>query len=70
MKDFERIKDRYEKHYVRDDQLDRYVALGVITQAQAEEIRGADAPQPPAGDYVVTQAEIDAAYREGVNEYE
>ena len=36
---FERIKDRYLMGYVRDDQLDRYVTLGVITEMQASEIR-------------------------------
>ena len=38
---FEKIKERYLKNYVRDDQLDRYVALGVITLEQAAEIRAA-----------------------------
>lgn len=38
---FEKIKERYLKNYVRDDQLDRYVALGVITAEQATEIREA-----------------------------
>ena len=38
---FERIKGRYLMGYIRDDQLARYVALGVITEAQAEEIRAA-----------------------------
>ena len=37
---FEKIKERYEKYYIRDDQLARYVSLGVITQEQAEEIMG------------------------------
>lgn len=36
---FEKIRDRYLKNYVRDDQLDRYVTLGVLTLEQAEEIR-------------------------------
>ena len=40
---FEKIKERYLKNYVRDDQLDRYVALGVITLEQAAEIRAAKA---------------------------
>lgn len=40
---FEKIKERYLKNYVRDDQLDRYVALGVITAEQAAEIRAAKA---------------------------
>lgn len=37
---FEKIKERYEKYYIRDDQLARYVALGVISQEQADEIKG------------------------------
>ena len=37
---FEKIKERYEKYYIRDDQLARYVELGVITQEQADEIMG------------------------------
>ena len=36
---FERIKQRYLKGYVRDDQLDRYVTLGVISSEQAQQIR-------------------------------
>lgn len=40
MTTFERLKDRYDKHYIRDDQLARYVTLGVITQEQADEIKG------------------------------
>lgn len=38
---FEKIKARYLKNYIRDDQLDRYVSLGVLTQAQADEIKAA-----------------------------
>ena len=41
---YEDIKTRYEKGYIRDDQLDRYVALGVITDEQAEEIKTGVAP--------------------------
>ena len=37
---FEKLKERYQKYYIRDDQLDRYVALGVITEEQADEIKG------------------------------
>ena len=37
---FEKIKERYEKHYIRDDQLARYVSLGVISQDEADEIQG------------------------------
>lgn len=35
---FERIRDRYRKNYIRDDQLERYVALGVITREQADSL--------------------------------
>lgn len=35
---FEKIKERYEKFYIRDDQLERYVALGVITREQADSL--------------------------------
>lgn len=37
---FENIKARYERGWIRDDQLQRYVSLGVITQAHADEIAG------------------------------
>lgn len=37
---FESIKARYDRGWIRDDQLQRYVSLGVITQAQADEIAG------------------------------
>lgn len=39
---YETIKARYEKGYVTDRQLGRYVSLGVITEEQAEEIKGGD----------------------------
>lgn len=35
----ERVKDRYMKHYVTDEQLARYVSLGVVTEGQAEEMK-------------------------------
>lgn len=38
---FESIKERYGKGYIRDDQLARYVAMNVITQAQADELMAA-----------------------------
>lgn len=38
---FEKIKERYLKNYVRDDQLDRYVELKVLTAEQEKEIREA-----------------------------
>ena len=37
---FERLKQRYERHFVRKDQLQRYVTLGKITQEQYWEIIG------------------------------
>lgn len=38
---FEKLKARYLKNYIRDDQLDRYVQLKVITADEAELIRAA-----------------------------
>ena len=35
---FEKIKARYKKGYIRKDQLMQYVALEVITKAQADAI--------------------------------
>lgn len=43
---FDRLKDRYKRHYIRDDQLERYVALGVITEQEAEDIRMAAREEP------------------------
>lgn len=37
---FDNIKKRYEMGWIRDDQLESYVSLGVITKAQAREITG------------------------------
>ena len=64
---YEQIKTRYEKGYVTDDQLSRYVALECITSEQAEEIK--TGVKPPQVDAIPT-AELDAAYREGVNSVE
>lgn len=36
MLDYETIRKRYLANYIRDDQLKRYVELGVITEAQYE----------------------------------
>lgn len=36
---FERIRMRYLKNYIRDDQLARYVDLGVITVEQAAALK-------------------------------
>ena len=35
---FEILKKRYEKNFVRKDQLQRYVVLGKITQEEYEKI--------------------------------
>ena len=35
---FERIKERYLKNYITDTQLERFMALGVITQEQYDEL--------------------------------
>lgn len=67
MLDKQTIKERYDKGYVTDEQLGRYVALRVITEEEAAEIRGETGPEP--GDSIAT-ADLDAAYREGVNSFE
>lgn len=64
---YEQIKTRYEKGYITDSQLDRYVALAVITAEQAEQIK--TGVNPPMEDAVPT-ADLDAAYKEGVNSVE
>lgn len=35
----DKLRERYLKNYIRDDQLDRYVALSVITAEQAEALK-------------------------------
>ena len=35
---YERIKARYIKNYITDSQLERFKTLGVITQAQYDEL--------------------------------
>ena len=35
---YERIKERYIKNYITDAQLERFKALGVITQEQYDEL--------------------------------
>ena len=67
---YEQIKARYDKGYVTDAQLDRYVTLGVITSEQAAQIRGEPTPTPEPGGDTIATADLDAAYREGVNSYE
>jgi uncharacterized XkdX family phage protein len=38
MQMYEILKQRYERNFVRKDQLQRYVTLGKITQEQYEQI--------------------------------
>lgn len=61
---YEQIKERYEKGYITDAQLVRYVTLGVITETQAEEIKTG---VTPLQEDAMPTAELDAAYQEGVN---
>ena len=35
---YERIKERYLKNYITDNQLERFKTLGVITQEQYDEL--------------------------------
>ena len=35
---FEKIKERYEKHYITDEQLLRFLQLEIITQEQYNEL--------------------------------
>ena len=35
---YERIKERYLKNYITDAQLERFKALGIITQEQYDEL--------------------------------
>ena len=37
---FEKIKERYEKHYITNEQLLRFLQLEIITQEQYNEIIG------------------------------
>lgn len=42
MTKLETIKSRYLQGFIRNDQLDRYVELGVITKEEKEEIEQTD----------------------------
>lgn len=44
---FERIKERYLKNYITDSQLERFKALGVITQEQYDELYVLKHPTEP-----------------------
>lgn len=62
---FEQIKERYNKGYITDEQLNRYVSLNIITEEQASEIRSNPSPEL---DYI-KKLDLDEAYQEGVNSY-
>lgn len=63
---YERLKDRYIKHYVTDVQLARYVSLGVVTEEQAEEIKALriDEDKRIAEQIAEEKAEREAAAKE------
>ena len=44
---YERIKERYLKNYITDSQLERFKALGVITEAQYTELYALNHPVEP-----------------------
>lgn len=35
---FEILKKKYQKHFIRKDQLEQYVQLGIITKEEMQEI--------------------------------
>jgi len=35
---YEKIRERYLKNYITDEQLQRFVELGIITQEQCDEL--------------------------------
>lgn len=51
---YEKIKERYLKNYITDTQLDRFKALGVITQEQYDELYEM---KHPAETVVVTEGD-------------
>ena len=51
---FDIIKERYLKNYITDSQLERFKALGVITQEQYDELY---ALKHPAETVVVTEGD-------------
>ena len=44
---YERIKERYLKNYITDAQLERFKALGIITEAQYTELYEMKHPAEP-----------------------
>ena len=47
---YERIKERYLKNYITDSQLERFKALGVITQEQYDELYALKHPAETVAD--------------------
>ena len=45
---FETVRERYLNNYIRDDQLERFKALGIITEAQYKELY--ELKHPPVSD--------------------
>lgn len=66
---FEMIKARYDKGYVTQAQLEKFVTLGAITADEAQQILGNGGGAMPLTDGMIPTAELDAAYLEGVNAY-
>ena len=44
---YERIKERYLKNYITDSQLERFKALGIITEAQYTDLYEMKHPAKP-----------------------
>ena len=44
---YEKIKERYLKNYITDAQLERFKALGIITQEQYDELYALKHPTEP-----------------------
>ena len=67
---FEMIKARYDKGYVTQAQLEKFVTLGAITEDEAQQImgNGSGGETGPVEGMIATM-ELDAAYKEGVNAY-
>ena len=55
----EQVKTRYEKGYVRDDQLKRYLELGAITQEEYDEIYAIKHPTETAVEETDTETTED-----------
>lgn len=53
---YERIKERYLKNYITDSQLERFKALGVITEEQYTELY--EMKHPAVRDGVITEDEF------------